>query len=136
MQTKRPGRAVKGDTQSASGAEISPALLLFAGTDVRLPSRCLLAWRRGNGLDFLLLGLLGFPIALLLTFGHADLLWCVVGLVDDAVNQCGKFTSTNSAPHFLARRRSRLPIRPRRSHEAMRPSSKPGPRSSKAVRWS
>src|SRR6266852_2282353 len=49
------------------------ALFLLAGTDVRLPSRGLLAWRRGNGLDLLFLGFLGFPIALLLAFGHGGL---------------------------------------------------------------
>src|SRR5579864_6602782 len=45
-------------------------LFLLAGADVRLPSRGLLARRRGNGLDLLFLGFLGFPIALLLAFGH------------------------------------------------------------------
>jgi hypothetical protein len=34
----------------------------------------LLAWCRGNGLDLVLLGLLGFAIALLLTLWHLMLL--------------------------------------------------------------
>src|SRR3954462_15485221 len=50
-----------------------PSLLLFVGTQGRLPARPLLAWRRGNHLDLLFLGFLGFPIASLLTLGHADL---------------------------------------------------------------
>jgi hypothetical protein len=50
-----------------------PSLFLFAGTQGRLPACALLAWRRGNYLDLLLLGLLGFSIASLLTLGHIDL---------------------------------------------------------------
>ena len=46
-------------------------LFLFAGTEARLPSRGLLAWRRGNGFDLLFFRLLGLPITLLLAFGHA-----------------------------------------------------------------
>jgi hypothetical protein len=51
---------------------ISP-LFLFAGRERRLPACGLLAWRCGDGLDFLFLGFLGFPIASLLAFGHVDL---------------------------------------------------------------
>ena len=47
-------------------------LFLFAGADCRLPCGGLLAWSRSNCLDLLLFGLLGFPIAPLLAFGHAD----------------------------------------------------------------
>src|SRR6478672_1690411 len=50
-----------------------PSLFLFAGTQGRLPACALLAWRRGNHLDLLFLGFLGFPIASLLTLGHVDL---------------------------------------------------------------
>jgi hypothetical protein len=51
-----------------------PALLFFLpGSEARLPPCGLLAWRRGNCLDLLLLGLLGFPIASLLAFGHVAL---------------------------------------------------------------
>jgi hypothetical protein len=45
----------------------------FAGTEGRLPSCGLLAWRCGNHLDLLFLGFLGFPIASVLAFGHVDL---------------------------------------------------------------
>jgi hypothetical protein len=51
----------------------SSALFLFAGPESRLPSRGLLAWRRGDCLDFLFFGFLGLPIAFLLAFGHVDL---------------------------------------------------------------
>ena len=47
-------------------------LFLFAGADCRLPCGDLLTWSGSNCLDFLLFGLLGFPIAPLLAFGHAD----------------------------------------------------------------
>jgi hypothetical protein len=57
-------------------------LLLFAGSEGRLPSCCLLAWRGGNYLDLLFFRFLGFPIASLLTFGHVDLL----GVDDDTNN--------------------------------------------------
>jgi hypothetical protein len=46
-------------------------LLLFAGTEARLPSCRLLAGRRGDGFDLLFFRLLGLPITLLLAFGHA-----------------------------------------------------------------
>ena len=45
-------------------------LFLFAGADCRLPGGGLLTWSGSNCLDFLLFGLLGFPIAPLLAFGH------------------------------------------------------------------
>ena len=48
-------------------------LFLLAGPQGRLPARTLLAWRRGNDLDLLFLGFLGFPIASLLTLRHVDL---------------------------------------------------------------
>ena len=50
-------------------------LFLLAGTQGRLPAcaRALLARRRGNHLDLVLLGFLGFPIASLLTLGHVNL---------------------------------------------------------------
>lgn len=48
-------------------------LFLLAGTQGRLPACTLLAWRRGDHLDLLLLGFLGFPIASLLAFGHVNL---------------------------------------------------------------
>lgn len=51
-------------------------LFLFAGSEGRLPCRALLAWRGGNDLGLLFLGLLRFPIASLLAFGHVDLLGC------------------------------------------------------------
>ena len=49
------------------------ALFLFARCEARLPGGGLLARRRGDCLDFLLLGFLGLPIASLLAFGHVDL---------------------------------------------------------------
>jgi hypothetical protein len=48
-------------------------LFLFVGTQRRLPASGLLARRRGNHLDLLFLGFLGFPIASLLALGHIDL---------------------------------------------------------------
>ncbi len=48
-------------------------LFLLARTEARLPSCGLLARRRGNRLDLLLFGFLGFPVTLLLALGHADL---------------------------------------------------------------
>ena len=45
----------------------------------------LLAWRRGNYLDLLFLGFLGFPIAFLLAFGHVDL----PGLMVSELNVAG-----------------------------------------------
>ena len=45
-------------------------LFLFAGADCRLPCGGLLTWSGSNCLDLLLFGLLGFPIAPLLAFGH------------------------------------------------------------------
>jgi hypothetical protein len=47
-------------------------LFLFAGADCRLPCSGFLTWSRSNCLDLLLFGLLGFPVASLLAFGHAD----------------------------------------------------------------
>jgi hypothetical protein len=55
-----------------------PPLFLFAGSRGRLPSGSLLAWRRGDDLDLLFLGLLVLAIASLLAFGHNDLL-CLDG---------------------------------------------------------
>jgi hypothetical protein len=49
------------------------SLFLFAGTEARLPSCGLLAWRCSNCLDLLFFRLLGFSIAFLLALGHADL---------------------------------------------------------------
>ena len=60
------------------------SLFLFGGTERWLPSRRLLARRRGNCLDLLFFGLLGLSIALLLAFGHADL----PGVDDDTVIEC------------------------------------------------
>jgi hypothetical protein len=45
-------------------------LFLFAGTEARLPSCCLLAGRRGYCFDLLFFRLSGLSIALLLAFGH------------------------------------------------------------------
>src|SRR6266550_3724122 len=64
--------------RARGGARSVPArghqtLFLLAGTQVRLPACTLLAWRRRDHLDLLLLGFLGFPIASLLTFSHVDL---------------------------------------------------------------
>jgi hypothetical protein len=56
-----------------SGGGATATLFLLAGVDRRLPSAGLLAWRSRNGLDLLLLGFLGFPIASLLALGHVDL---------------------------------------------------------------
>jgi hypothetical protein len=54
-----------------------PFLFLFAGREVRLPSRrrALLAWGSGDCLDFFFLRLLLLPIASLFAFGHVNLLW-------------------------------------------------------------
>src|SRR2546421_4151623 len=49
-------------------------LFLLAGREARSPSRGLLAWRRSYCLDLLFLGLLGFPVTVLLALGHVDLL--------------------------------------------------------------
>ena len=48
--------------------------VLFFLPETRLPSRGLLAWRRGDCLDLFFLGFLGFPITFLLAFGHVALL--------------------------------------------------------------
>lgn len=50
---------------------IQASLLLLP--KARLPRGALLARRRGNCLDLLFLGFLGFPIAFLLAFGHVAL---------------------------------------------------------------
>src|SRR6516162_1154362 len=54
-----------------------PFLFLFAGREVRLPSRrrALLAWGSGDCLDLFFLRLLLLPIASLFAFGHVNLLW-------------------------------------------------------------
>src|SRR5690242_16731210 len=57
----------------AAGCPKQP-LFLFAGGEARLPGRGFLAGRRGNDLDLLLFGLLGFPVAPPLAFGHVGLL--------------------------------------------------------------
>jgi hypothetical protein len=62
--------SLKADTLSGSDLQPVP-LFLFAGTEARLPSRVLLAWRRGYRFDLLFFRLPGLPITLLLTFGHA-----------------------------------------------------------------
>ena len=58
-----------------------PFLFLFAGREVRLPSRrlALLAWGSGNCLGLFLLGLLLLPIASLFASGHVSLLWLTIG---------------------------------------------------------
>ena len=58
-----------------------PFLFLFAGREVRLPSRrrALLAWGGGDCLDLFFLRLLLLPIASLLTSGHVSLLWLTIG---------------------------------------------------------
>lgn len=72
-----PRLASLADRRSASARSL---LFLFSLTKTRLPSGSLLAWCCRNYLDLFLLGLLGLPIAFLLTFGHVDLL----GVADDA----------------------------------------------------
>jgi len=56
----------------ADDASAIAALFLLAGILGRLPSAGLLARCGGNCLDLLFLGLLLFPIASLLAFGHVD----------------------------------------------------------------
>ena len=58
-----------------------PFLFLFAGREVRLPSRrrALLAWRCGDCLDLFLLRLPLLPIAPLFASGHVSLLWLTTG---------------------------------------------------------
>jgi hypothetical protein len=70
------GRATLPTARQTTPA-VSP-LFLFAGRKRRLPACSLLAWRRGDGLDFFLFGFLGFPIASLLAFGHVDLPWLMM----------------------------------------------------------
>src|SRR5207302_11126685 len=67
-------------------------LFLLVGRQGRLPSRALLARRGGNDLYLLLLGLLGFPVASLLTFGHLDL----PGLTMHKNGICALFLATPS----------------------------------------
>jgi hypothetical protein len=57
----------------------APFLFLFAGREVRLPSRrrALLAWGSGDCFDLFFLGLLLFPIASLLASGDVNLLWSI-----------------------------------------------------------
>lgn len=68
----------------SAAASLRTPLFLLAGTQGRLPASGLLAWRRGNHLDFLFLRFLGFPIASLLAFGHVDL----PGLDGDVGTEC------------------------------------------------
>ena len=58
-----------------------PFLFLFAGREVRLPSRgrALLAWGSGDRLVLFFLRLLFLPIASLFASGHVSLLWLTTG---------------------------------------------------------
>ena len=58
-----------------------PFLFLFAGREVRLPSRrrALLAWGSGDCLDFFFLRLLLLPIASLFAPGHVSILRLTTG---------------------------------------------------------
>ena len=58
-----------------------PFLFLFAGREVRLPSRrlALLAWGSGNCFGLFFLRLLLLPIASLFASGHVSLLWLTTG---------------------------------------------------------
>src|SRR6516165_12355296 len=58
-----------------------PFLFLFAGREVRLPSRgrALLAWGSGDRLVLFFLRLLFLPIASLFASGHISLLWLTTG---------------------------------------------------------
>ena len=67
--SNRPGVA---SAVARSSARRRCLAISFAGADCRLPCGGLLTWSRSNCLDLLLFGLLGFPIAPLLAFGHAD----------------------------------------------------------------
>jgi hypothetical protein len=68
-------RGGRDQTAFPTRPQITLALFLFCGIEIRLPCRSLLAWRRGNNLDLLFFGFFGFPIASLLPFSHVDLPW-------------------------------------------------------------
>ena len=74
----RPWNAYRLEQQLGQRAQVGAAistLFLLAGVGGRLPSAAatLLARRSGNGLDLVLLGFLGFPVASLLALAHVDL---------------------------------------------------------------
>jgi hypothetical protein len=70
---KRDLFRMRSDQQRVRRWRYPASLFLLPGTEARLPSCGLLAWRRGNCLDLFFLGFLDFPIAFLLALGHAAL---------------------------------------------------------------
>src|SRR6516162_9858751 len=65
-------------------------LFLFAGREVRLPSRrrTLLAWGSGDCLDLFFLRLLPLPIASLFASGHVNPLWLMNRLLQPLQRLC------------------------------------------------
>src|ERR1700733_3385571 len=87
-------------TTSVSDAGVSRgSCFLFFLPEARLPPCGLLAWRRGNGLDLLLLGFLDFPIAFLLALSHVALL--ALFDTDGMPMSCSRCSSIRR-PHRIA----------------------------------